>query len=183
MKISALILAHNNLNFLNRLCNKLSPHFNIYIHLDKKCNESIPETLQNAHFAKKRYDINWGSYEMIEATYALLEAAYNDDCEYFILLSGADYPIKPIIDIKTFFENHANISFIAHAPLPVEGLKEGGFDRLWYYWMSSKKVNTRPLIVTFMHFNVYSIYIAQRIIIFTSVRNGGISIEPQPRIY
>ena len=97
MKVSYLILAHNNYLHLERLIDQLNDgNSRIYIHLDKR--SELPQKLvskPNVHFIEQRERIYWGSYSIVRATLNLLERATADDFgDYYCLLSGADFPIK-----------------------------------------------------------------------------------------
>ncbi|MDR0541893.1 MAG: beta-1,6-N-acetylglucosaminyltransferase [Dysgonamonadaceae bacterium] len=96
MKIAFLILAHNNYEHLKRFLTALnddSVHF--FIHIDAK--SPAPENLP---FSEKtvfvpRETIYWGGFSMVKATLNLLEAAFSQGFDYYILASGQDYPVKP----------------------------------------------------------------------------------------
>jgi hypothetical protein len=95
MQIAYLILAHNNYIHLQRLIDTLSvPHCRFYIHIDKK--SSMPSIKgDNIFFVQNRVKVYHSSFSEVEATIKLLKLAAKDtDNEYFVLLSGADYPVK-----------------------------------------------------------------------------------------
>jgi hypothetical protein len=99
MKIAYLVLAHNNYHHLQKLVNALSgPHSRIYIHIDRKSSMPLIER-DGVVFIKERLRVYWGCYSEIAATLKLLKRALKDGNDYYLLLSGVDYPIKPNEDI------------------------------------------------------------------------------------
>lgn len=98
MKICYLILAHNNFKHLDRLLTAIDNDnvISICIHIDKKVKSTYSPSNTKAVIISERYDIRWGGYSMIEATISLLQFAKAncDDADYYILISGVDYPIR-----------------------------------------------------------------------------------------
>lgn len=94
MKIAYLIAAHNNFLHLKRLINALNEqNVTFYIHVDKKVQ--LPEIKgDNIIFINKRINVHWSGFSQVKATINLLERAIWDSNDYFVLLSGTDYPIK-----------------------------------------------------------------------------------------
>lgn len=119
MNISYLILAHNNFAHLTRLIDALDDGCSrFYIHLDKKVKEDYINSKDEVFIIPERFDISWGGYKMVEATLALMRYAYNhrSTTDYFILISGCDYPIRP----RKFLYNQLNLGkeFIDISPMP-----------------------------------------------------------------
>ncbi|MFM5314184.1 beta-1,6-N-acetylglucosaminyltransferase [Aeromonas veronii] len=111
-----MILAHNNPRHLERLVDKLR-HSNcqIFIHIDKASDiEQFKRiTYSNVEFVKNRVSVYWGGFSLTQATLNLLEYAINKtDCHRFQLLSGVDYPIKPISKLESFLSNNDKMEFI-----------------------------------------------------------------------
>lgn len=97
MNINYMILAHNNFVHLSHLIDALDDgNSSFYIHIDKKTKEEYNNPKENVFIIPQRFDINWGGYNMVEATLALMEFAHSHTMysDYFILLSGVDYPIR-----------------------------------------------------------------------------------------
>jgi hypothetical protein len=100
MKLAHLILAHSQPQQLNRLINALQhPDAAFYIHLDRK-TDSRPflELIQgkNIFFVRKRENVRWGAYSMVQATLNGFEEilAAGVAYRYVNLLSGQDYPLQ-----------------------------------------------------------------------------------------
>src|SRR4051794_14167084 len=95
MRIAYLILAHNNYAHLQRLIDALNEYDSgFYIHIDKK--SELPEIKgDNIIFIENRVKVYWSTFSEVQATLNLMEKAILDTRNsYFVLLSGADYPVK-----------------------------------------------------------------------------------------
>ena len=147
MKIAYLILAHNNLEHLKRLVKALNDDgIDFFIHLDKKVSTSISfDKESKINLVKNRIDIKWGGYSMVEATFMLLKTAYETGkYDYYVLLSGVDYPIKSNQYIKSFFMKNNGKSFINVVKMPGNGK---GFDRLEYYHLEGGYRQTNKIMM------------------------------------
>jgi hypothetical protein len=113
MKIAFLIIAHKNKPQIELLINQLQhPSFKTYLHLDKNANFHYSDI--NASFIPitNNYACSWGGYNVLKATFALLKKAHQDKNDYFILISGQDFPIKSNEFILNFFLQNKGKSFI-----------------------------------------------------------------------
>jgi len=95
LKIAYLIVAHNNYEHLKRLITALDEHAcRFYIHIDKK--SPLPHLkADNIIFLQDRVNVHWSGFSMVRVTLNLLHRAIADENDYFVLISGADYPIQP----------------------------------------------------------------------------------------
>ncbi len=100
MRVAYLIIAHNELNILNKLIELLDWSGNdIYILLDAK-SDIIPEDILNTtKFSKltiytPEISISWGGSTMIQAELYLMKQASQLSYDYYCLLSGVDMPLK-----------------------------------------------------------------------------------------
>ena len=117
MKIAYLILAHNNPKHLQRLITSLSSSASsFFIHLDQKsdCADFASIKGENIYFIKNNIAVFWGDFSIVEATLILLRTALlaQHNFERFVLLSGADYPIRSTAHIESFFEARKTEEFI-----------------------------------------------------------------------
>lgn len=136
-----LITAYKNYDHLEDLVNFFDDNFNIYIHIDKK--SSISKENLNKLSSKKRvqyvsqqYKINWGGINHLKAILELAkEAVDNKDNKYFHLITGHDYPIKPIEEFSKFFDKNKGNNFMEYHTLPYSSWPEDGMDRLSRYNM------------------------------------------------
>jgi hypothetical protein len=135
LNIAILILAHKNLIQLNALLNKLDNNFNIYIHIDHKSNIKPEDILPSSrHRITKQYPVYWGSYNQILATYNLMKDAYLENNDYYLLISGQDFPIKSNDYIINFIESNKYNDFIEYENLPKQDWHDGGLERVLFFW-------------------------------------------------
>ncbi len=101
MKIAYLIVAHHNFAHLKRLIQSLQDaDAQFFIHIDSRASFSSTGWPNNVHFIK-RQKVFWGTISQVEVTLNLLKAAKLKKAEYFCLLSGTDYPVKPLKEFYT----------------------------------------------------------------------------------
>lgn len=134
MKICYLILAHNNFNHLSRMIEALNnPESTFYIHIDKKAIDLYVPPSGNVKIIPEQIDINWGGYSMIEATLALMEYGieYSPEADYYILISGVDYPIRPksfLLDLLSKGKEYIDIAPVPILYKPIERYEYFYFD-------------------------------------------------------
>lgn len=107
MRIAFLILAHADPVHLGRLSRTLQPAGDVYIHLDRKADlavfrEAVPSP---AVFVGERHAVAWAGISMVDAIIALMREALDAGQPYthFVLLTGSDYPIKPLSSLAALF--------------------------------------------------------------------------------
>jgi hypothetical protein len=92
---------------LARTIRRLAPH-KVVVHVDQKVDQAPftsavgAEDRDRVEFLADRVRVNWGGYSQVEAIRRLVNAgiarARHD--EYLVLLSGQDYPIRPVADLE-----------------------------------------------------------------------------------
>ena len=123
VQLAYLILAHQFPDSLARLVNRLNtPHTHFFIHVDRSADIqpflcALPPA-GNVHFTDARVRVRWHGFTAVDATLQLMKEAveHKKDFKYCILLSGADYPIKPTAQIQAFFEK-ASLEYIHYCRL------------------------------------------------------------------
>jgi hypothetical protein len=103
LNIAFLIVAHHRFAHVDRLIGVLNrSNATCYLHVDAKVTP-LPHLQNKAVLTDRRFNVRWAGFSQVEATLELLRtAARNDAHDYFILLSGADYPIRPISELIAF---------------------------------------------------------------------------------
>lgn len=138
-KIAYLILAHSDSTHLKRLIENIDYKCDIYIHVDKKANiEDFKNKIKdksNIYFSDNRFDIQWGGFNMINATKEMIKKALIKDNDYchLVLLSGMDYPIKNKEEIYKFFNSNKDVEFIRGFDINESGSKIDK-NRICKYW-------------------------------------------------
>ena len=138
MRQAILITAYRDLTQLRQLVEYFDADFEVYIHLDKKCGENYRFLERRAHtHLYRRYKVGWGDVNHLYAILFLMKESYAcGELEYFHLVTGSDYPIKPLAALKEFCEQHRNDNFVEHFQLPHSDWgDEGGMGRIKYYWI------------------------------------------------
>ena len=114
MRIAYLILAHKNPEQVKRLLRLLDG--DVYIHIDSKSNsKDFYINNPQINYINNRISITWGGFSMIKATLKLINVARNNcNYDYYILLSGDDYPLKSLDELESFLMKHREYSFIEY---------------------------------------------------------------------
>jgi hypothetical protein len=144
-----MILAHSHLLQLQRLVSVLkrgSANAQVAIHFDcskTRFDQSMFQKDVGVYFVGPRaIPIEWGGYSHVEALHHCFQWALDYvDFDWFILLSGQDFPICPIKDIEQFYENTNFDGFIEATPLEEFSSEERRdiFTRYWFqYWRLPK---------------------------------------------
>ena len=151
MRQAILITAYRDMPQLQRLVEWFDEDFELFAHLDKRCQEDISwmDGRSNLHLYRK-YAVEWGDYRHLKAIVLLMREAYrHTDIEYFHLITGSDYPIPPTTEFKAFCEAHRHDNYLEHFPLPhADWGKEGGLNRIDYYWLSPNSTRSKGAQLT-----------------------------------
>ena len=123
MKLAHLILAHRDPELLERLVRTLQhENADIFIQLDKKANIGdfkYIENIGNTRFISNRVNVGWCCYSTIDATLKgfeeilLLKNVYS----HINLMSGQDYPLKPVELIQEHFFANPDTTFMHTASI------------------------------------------------------------------
>ena len=144
MLVAYLILAHHLPAQLARLVNRLQePEATFLIHIDRNADDAAfaPHLRairsDNVSFLP-RHRCNWGNFSIVSATLSGLQIALRASprFDYLILLSGQDYPIKPLAHRGSTLLEANGHSFIHHVPFPTPFWKDGGWDRIRRWHMT-----------------------------------------------
>lgn len=120
MKIVNIIMAYKDPQQIERMISAMThPDFYFYIHLDKK----IPvepflylENLPRVRLIAERMLCNWGGYSFVKAVLNSLAQVLADgqNYDFYNLMSGQDFPVKPIAEIAGFYSANIGKSFISY---------------------------------------------------------------------
>jgi len=115
--IGFVLLTHNKPLQIYRLINTLNRMFNyplIVCHHDfAKCDLFVDNFSKNVLFVRPHLKTEWGNFSLVQATVEALKLMYEtaDAPDWFVLLSGADYPIKTA---KQILDNLTTDSYDAY---------------------------------------------------------------------
>ena len=102
---------------LKRVAARVAPH-PVVVHVDAKV-EIAPfrdATIDaNVHFVSERVIVNWAGWSQVRAIRAMVRtgiklAAGPDD--HLVLLSGSDYPLRPVDELTAFLARHRGQQFL-----------------------------------------------------------------------
>ncbi|MDR6546572.1 hypothetical protein J2810_002631 [Chryseobacterium rhizosphaerae] len=121
ISIAYLILVHRLPNQFKKLFKAIYDSTNFYlIHIDKKANQEIGKDVKdflkqypNVHILNSE-NVIWGGYSMVQAELDGIKYLLSMDAkwDYFINLSGQDYPLKSQKIIKEFLSKNNGNSYI-----------------------------------------------------------------------
>jgi len=119
MRIAHLITVHKNPAQVERLLIALAHEdADFYLHVDKNVDAqpfAYLTQLPRVRLTRTRVAVRWASYRFTDALLQCTREILNSGRPYdFInLLSGQDYPLKPIDEIHRFFARHVGSSFMS----------------------------------------------------------------------
>jgi hypothetical protein len=162
MKHAILITCYKDIDFINQIIEYFDYDFDFFIHIDKKCKEKC--NLKNTYRVHiyKQYKVYWGGLNHCKSILLLIKEAVNKgNYDYFHLITCSDFPIKPLSEFKSFFEQHKEQSFMEYFKLPRENWwLNGGEDRIRFYWFGVDFFDMRK----WRKFHNYSIKIQRKIL-------------------
>ena len=118
MRIAALVLCHIFPERINRLISSLDDEdIDVYIHIDKKSTLFDEIKSDNGKINilcdELRVDVRWGQFSQVEAELNLLRyASGRKSYDYYLLLSGMDYPLVSTEELKLFLSDNAESNYI-----------------------------------------------------------------------
>jgi len=137
-----LIITHTDPANVARLCGRIPQASPVYIHVDGNVGRRYGEfeqrvsQVRDAVFIQPRRRVSWSGFEMVRAEIDLLRAAHMaiDDADHLVLLSGSDYPIRPVEEFEAYLGAAAHRQHIRAFSIPdSEDRYFRQVDRLW--WM------------------------------------------------
>lgn len=141
MKQAILIMAHKNREQIERLINYFDGRCDIIVHLDRyspftKEDEKKLTQLPGVKKVFRKISVHWGGFSLLRCQLFLLEMGLKySDCRYVHLLSGQDYPLKPLDDFLRFFELE-NREFIEGAHLPAPHWDGNTYKRIQHFYFT-----------------------------------------------
>jgi hypothetical protein len=149
MKISYILLAHQNPLILTRLISALvRAGHTVAVHYDRKASDAdfakLQSTFGENHAVRfaKRVKVCWGEWSICKATLNCIEeiATAGWEPDYVYYASGSDYPIRSSDDLVAFLERNQGKEFIEGVPTDRQQWVKGGPQaeryqyRFWFNW-------------------------------------------------
>lgn len=142
MTLAIVVLAHDAPDQLAHLLSTLRhPCARTYLHVDRRSPMApFARALAGAGIEDvtllRRHATAWASIELVDAALEGLARGVEDDCGYFLLISGSDFPLRPVEEIVEFAEGAGSRSYVEHFPLPDPRWRFGGRERTDFYTYS-----------------------------------------------
>lgn len=137
-KLGIVVLAYHRPEQLADLLATLRhPQVTIYLHIDSGSRlRPFRDALATADVGDvvwlHRYRSRWGSPAIVDAELEGISRAVNDDCSYVLLISGEDFPLRPVEEIVAFTEANRDRSYVetftlAESRWPLQGRERTDF--------------------------------------------------------
>jgi hypothetical protein len=126
MKIAYLLFAYKNPRLIQRVIDRLAcDNSSFFLHIDRKSHigEFADLRGRNVVFIDKRIPVYWAEFSGIDAILLLIRCALaaSPQCDYLVLLSGSEYPLRSNAYIHAFFEANRGQEFITLKKMPAPG--------------------------------------------------------------
>ena len=126
MKIAYLFFAYRNPRLIRKTIDRLTcEDSSFFVHIDSKCDISQFASLRdkNVFFTDKRIAVYWAEFSGVEAILLLIRQALAapQHHDYFVLLSGSEYPLRSRQYIHNFLEENRGLEFMTMAKMPAPG--------------------------------------------------------------
>src|SRR5262249_49006022 len=123
MKIAYLVFAYNNPKLLRKVVERLScEDCSFFIHIDAKSNLNDFAAIngKNVFFLSPRIPVYWAEFSGVKAILLLIRQALAapQQHDYFLLLSGSEFPLRSRRYIHNFFEMNRGREFITMVKMP-----------------------------------------------------------------
>jgi Core-2/I-Branching enzyme len=131
-KLGIVVLAYNRPQQLAILLATLRhPQVTTYLHIDSRTDiRPFRRALADARVSDvvwvRRHRSSWGSIGIVDAELDGIARAVADGCAYVLLISGEDFPLRPVAEIVSFAEANRGRSFVETFTL---GDANGGWPR------------------------------------------------------
>lgn len=144
MKLAYLLFAYKNPKLIKRLVEYLScEDASFFVHIDQKVAIEQFDAIRgpNIFYTDKRIPVYWAEFSGVEAILLLIRAALAapQRHDYFVLLSGSEFPLRSREYIHRFFEQNRGQEFITMKKMPAPGKPISRLNTLRF-------PSTRPLL-------------------------------------
>jgi hypothetical protein len=151
-----LVMAHNHEILLRSLLKKLAhPQVLVFVHIDKK-SFALFDRLSGTpgiRLIQNRVNVHWAHISQAEAVFAsykeIIAGGYS--FAHFMVISGQDYPIRPIPELLKFLADRQEKSFISYAPLAKDGWRVARKRYRYYYYVPAEKLWRGIMLITGIH--------------------------------
>lgn len=135
MRLAFVVLAHRAPDQVARLITALrDPASRIYLHIDSRADlAAFSRAIEGADVILRRRPTRWGGPELVDVVLDGLAQSLTDGCDYVLLISGQDFPLRTPREMTAFLGGTPDRSYIEHWSLPYDGWRLAGRDRTDFY--------------------------------------------------
>lgn len=140
MKQAIIILAHNDIGLLIHLVEYFRHDCDVFIHIDKRRQVASKDmerlqSLSQVSGVYQRYAVHWGGFSILKTQMFMLREAYRlSDAQTFHVISGHDYPIKPLSRFLDFFDKNKDYNYVAYGRVRSVGTDADSYYRYQYFF-------------------------------------------------
>lgn len=145
--ITYLVLAHDLPRQFGRLVRALGSRGSAVVtHVDAARDETpfrraLDDSSVTHRFLDRRTNVRWGDFSMVRVTLDLLRLAVTaHPAEHYVLLSGADFPVRPEAELRQTLR--PGVSYINSWPMPDEA-RGKSMRRLEHHYVGFKRRGSR----------------------------------------
>jgi hypothetical protein len=114
------------------------PQVKVYVHVDRRKSlapftRALAEADVSDVVLLPRHKSWWSSAGTLDAALEGLVAGVADGCDYFVTISGQDFPLRPMDEIVAFFEQAGSRSYISYWPVSEFSRRWRGRERTELY--------------------------------------------------
>lgn len=155
MRIAHLIITYTNPQQTYRMIQRMvDPDFDFYIHVDAKLpilSHEFLTQLPNVYLIKNRIKVQWAGYSTIQAEFNSIQEILdaNKQYDFVTLLSGQDYPIATVAEMKQFYEERKGKLLLKYCDFQNEWPE--GMERVSRYYMDNFSFPGRYFIEKLMN--------------------------------
>lgn len=135
-RLGIVILAYHRPEQLAVLVQTLRhPQVSIYLHIDSGVDlEPFKAALPEPNLGwLARHRSGWATVGIVDAELEGIARAVAEDCSYVLVISGEDFPVRPIAEIVQFAHENQHRSFVQTYPLPYPAWPLDGRARTDFY--------------------------------------------------
>lgn len=157
MKIAHVIFAHGKPNQLERLVKSLVQEGGmVLIHLDLKSpleDYIFLLDYEGVEFVEERHNVYWGGFSLVNAIMSSFRHLCRTDFQfdYLNLMSGQDFPIKPLREFYTFLNQNITSNYIEFYPPTHEWVRKEAERRIRRYFLTDYKFRGSTFLETLIN--------------------------------
>ena len=115
VKIAYLLVAHKNPEQVNMFINQLLQYgaCDVYVHVDKKNPDLFNKIISSPNvFKYSKYDVRWGSFEIVKAAVELMRMVKNSGRKYTHMYFGSGQDLLVKKGLYEYLENNSETVFL-----------------------------------------------------------------------